>query len=131
MLNLYNLIKDNIYLLIPYLVIWAILTIMLFLAYSKYLPEHSTKKSIIFSTVISFIFIILDFLTNILSHFPRITGNPYIIITIDNLFLAIIIGFVFSLIIYAIYNYKLAIKIGTITSGFIFLIFMSFVVLVP
>ena len=59
MVNLYVLITAFIYLIIFYIISWGIPVYALFLIYRKYLPELSTKKSVLFSTVITLTILIL------------------------------------------------------------------------
>jgi len=108
MLNLYNLIMNNMF----YIIIWAILAIILFLVYNKYIPKPSIKISIISSTIISLIWDITVFL-HVWIYLP---GNESFILLIVYLILTFIMGFALALIIYYIYNYKVAIKIGVLTT---------------
>jgi len=117
MLNLYNLIMNNIYLIILFLVLWAILAFVLFLVYNKYIPKPSIKISIISSTIISLIWDITVFL-GVWTYLP---GNEVTEYLIGNLILTFIMGFALALIMYAIYDYKVAIKIGGLTILIVYL----------
>ncbi|WMT52528.1 hypothetical protein [Ferroplasma acidiphilum] len=96
-----------------------------FLIYGKYLPELSTKKSVLFSTVITLtILILLDYplydiyLLTTKDMFPL--GIAGLIIVYLNI--SVIIGFASLLIIYiTLDNYKAALKIGELTSVVLFL----------
>ena len=125
MVNLYGLIMGFIYLIIFYIISWGMLVYILFLIYRKYIPESSTKKSILFPTVITFSVLILlyyplydIYLLATKDVFPL--GIAGLIIVYLNI--SVIIGFAPLSIIYTTRdNYKAALKIGGLTSVVLFL----------
>ena len=137
MVNLYGLITGFIYLIIFYIISWGMLVYILFLIYRKYLPESLTKKSILFSTVITLSILILlyyplydIYLLTTKDMFPL--GIIGLIIVYLNI--SVIIGFASLSIIYiTLDNYKAALKIGGLTSIVLFLYMnlSAFVFLVP
>jgi len=132
MLNLYNLIMNNIF----YLVLWAILAFVLFLVYKKYIPKPSIKISIISSIVVGLIFSFsfltaypLDLIAAMLNIIYPVHGYDPSYVFIYFSFFSFIISFPFSLIIYYIYNIKIAIKMGILT--FVILYFTAIIILLP
>lgn len=137
MSNLYGLITGFIYLIIFYIISCGMLFYILFLIYRKSLPEISTKKSILFSTIITFAILILlyyplydIYLLTIKDVFPLSIAGLIIVY----LNIAVIIGFASLGIVYiTLDNYKAALKIGGLTSVVLFLYMnlSAFVFLMP
>jgi len=132
MLNLYNLIMNNMF----YIIIWAILAIVLFLVYNKYMPKPSIKISIISSIVVGLIFSFsfltaypLELIATVLNTIYPVRGYDPAYVFIYFSFFSFIISFPFSLIIYYIYDIKIAIKMGILT--FLILYFASIIILLP
>lgn len=102
---LYYSISPNVFILftpgIATLFLWAIPTVLLFIVYKKFLPKPSTVKSIVFSILTAFVFLIVWLSPVYLiseSVCPR-DGNYYLL---NSLLISIIIGLVLIPINYAV-----------------------------